>query len=207
MRGMTRLCPVWKLLPILALLLLLGAGGDGGASLPDASFVIPAGAHKARAEGAGLTAMRAGAPDRTVRFEVRFPEEAAYRTKAPGNQADWNKVMGLSTLLIHRDSIRLGWRYLPGEDRMELGFYGYLAGERRTKALTRVKLGAWTLVELRMRPDGLRCTAGGSAHQEQGAVGVPDSPNPTWVLRTAYFGGDETAPHDVPLDVRRIRID
>jgi hypothetical protein len=50
-----------------------------------------------------------------------------------------------------------------------------------------------------MTNQGLTARAGSAAHTESGSLGI--SLPLTWVLHTAYFGGDETAPHDIHVAV------
>src|SRR5438309_7696089 len=79
--------------------------------------------------------------DRALRFRATFAADAAYATANPANQSDWNKLMGLTTDRIHKNSIRLGWRWNPRTSRVELGFYGYLNGARFMSTLTDVAPG------------------------------------------------------------------
>jgi len=146
--------------------------------------------------------------ERSLAFDVMFPASDAYTTQNPANQDAWNKVMGISTARIHHNSIRLGWRWLPNENKMELGFYGYLKGQRIMEPLVKVAPGAWTPVEIRMSgPRGLSVEAGGVKYERNEALGFSALfPTPTWILETAYFGGQETAPHDLAIQVRNIVV-
>lgn len=97
--------------------------------------------------------------DRTLRFRATFAADAAYTTSAPSNQQDWNKLMGLSTDRIHKNSIRIGWRWNPSSQRVELGFYGYLDGKRFMQQLTDVAPGQPIDCELHMSNQGLTAPA------------------------------------------------
>jgi hypothetical protein len=176
------------------------------ATLPDTTFLIRAGQHEDSTPGSIAAFCFGTHMDRTLSFQVLFPASAAYVTVDAANQLDWNKVMGITTLLIQRNSIRLGWRWLPPEGKFELGFYGYLKGQRIMQPLVKVLPGAWTDVTLEMHRDRLVAEAGGVRHEARGNLGLSMFfPTPTWVLKTAYFGGDETAPHDMQVFVRGIR--
>lgn len=176
-----------------------------GAALPDTTFLIRRGNHEDSTPGDIAGFQLNARPDRSVRFQVLFPASAAYATASPSNQADWNKVMGITTLFIHWNSIRLGWRWLPAEQKMELGFYGYLRGRRIERPLAKVALDVWTDVEMRLHANGLLVRAGGAVYEERQSLGFPwFLPQPTWILKTAYFGGDETAPHDIEVRARSI---
>jgi hypothetical protein len=144
--------------------------------------------------------------DRTVTFRAQFTASCRYRTTSSQNQLDWNKLMGITTARIHHNSIRLGWRYNPTTDKIDLGFYGYAKGARIMQPITSIDIGAWADVRLRMHRNGLEVEVNGQKHVENRALGLSSIfPTPTWVLRTAYFGGDETAPQDMLILVRSIR--
>ena len=97
-----------------------GSTGSGLTRVDDASFVIDAGGHDSTP--GGITATRAQSHlDRFVSFQGKFSPDAAYASTDPVNQYDWNKLMGLTVTDIHEDSVRLGWRYVPSTDRIELG--------------------------------------------------------------------------------------
>ena len=140
--------------------------------------------------------------DRQLNFRVSFATDAAYTSSNASNQSDWNKLMGLTTDRIHKNSIRLGWRWSPGKQKVELGFYGYLDSQRVMVYLTDVAPGASIDCELRMTNAGLSVRAGNAVYTQAGSLGV-GLPT-TWVLHSAYFGGDETAPHDIHVNVSGI---
>src|SRR5260221_7763186 len=137
--------------------------------------------------------------DRALSFRAAFSADVAYATQNPSNQSDWNKLMGLTTDRIHKNSIRIGWRWNPRSQRVELGFYGYLNGARFMQMLADVAPGQAIDCELRMTNQGLFARAGSALHAENGSLGV--SLPLTSVLHSAYFGGDETAPHDIHVSV------
>lgn len=57
-------------------------------------------------------------------------------------------------------------------------------------------------------PLGMSLSVNGIEHSERGGLGVAGwVPVSTWLLRTAYFGGDEKAPHTMHIDVRGVVVD
>ena len=140
--------------------------------------------------------------DRGLWFRATFSADAAYTTQAASNQWDWNKLMGLTTDRIHKNSIRIGWRWNPQTSRIELGYYGYLNGARVMQQLTDVAPGDSIDCELHMTNSGMSARAGAAQHAESGSMGAAFPL--TWVLHTAYFGGDETAPHDIHVSVSNV---
>jgi hypothetical protein len=115
--------------------------------------------------------------------------------------------MGITAVDIHGNSIRTGWRYEPSTDQIELGFYGYRDGVRISQQLTEVDLEEWVDVTLEFTEDRYYAEVNGHAHEVAGPSDPGLFDRTTWVLRTAYFGGDETAPHDIHIDVRDVWTD
>jgi hypothetical protein len=141
--------------------------------------------------------------DRQLSFEAYFHGDTRYESVDPVNQYDWNKLMGLTSSDHQYNSIRLGWRYNPDEDAIDLGYYGYLNGVRQTHELATVALERWVPVTLRFSTTGTTATADGVSASEAGVVDTTAGGS-TFIMQTAYFGGDEVAPHDIHIDVRNI---
>jgi hypothetical protein len=140
--------------------------------------------------------------DRELSFTVTFGADAAYQTQSAANQSDWNKLMGLTTDRIHQNSVRIGWRWNPRTQLVELGFYGYLDGTREMPMLASVPLGQPIDCVLKMNDQGLFAQAGSATYSQSGSNGVALAT--TWILHSAYFGGDEKAPHELHVQVTNI---
>ena len=67
--------------------------------------------------------------DNYIEFKVIFDESAIYRTKNPSNQADVNKLYGVSDCgKSHmKYSMRFGWRYY--RDSLQILWFKHEAGE------------------------------------------------------------------------------
>ena len=177
------------------------------ANLDDVSFRIPKKRHKSRPHGVRKLKL-AKTFSRELHFQVRFNDDFRYTTADPQNQADWGKLLGFTTNRIHKNSIRLGWSWDPVKARVRLGYYGYLDGKRTMPELTTVALGEWADVTIRFDEGGMSLSVNGIEHSERGSLGVAGwVPVSTWLLRTAYFGGDEKAPHTMHIDVRGVVVD
>ncbi|MBS2021169.1 MAG: hypothetical protein JST92_02080 [Deltaproteobacteria bacterium] len=168
-------------------------------------FHIPSGKH--RSKGGGPGTLHFGThPDRTVHFRAKFHQNAAYTTASSGNQSDWNKLLGITTNWIHKNSIRLGWAYNPSTKLIDLGFYGYIHKTRYMPKITSVPLETWVDCELHLWREGMSVTVNGQTTTINQDLHLSTwFPTMTWVLMTAYFGGDETAPHDIDVDVTDVR--
>jgi hypothetical protein len=195
-------------LALLASIVVAGVAAEAGA-LPDKAFTIRKGHHYdttcilGRTPGLHLS----GHTDRTLTFKALFHPDAAYFTSDPANQGDWCKLMGISTLRIHHNSIRLGWRYVPATNKIGLGFYGYVKGQRIMPPIAEVDFNQWVDVEIRMWSGGESVTVNGAKYETNASLGFSALlPTPTVILDTAYFGGDETAPHDIHIDVKDVSV-
>jgi hypothetical protein len=195
------------------MLAALGLVVPGTAQAGDSTtFLIKKGHHDCTSYLLGLRALQVKTKvDRTVSFRGYFPDNATYTTASPGNQSDWNKLMGITTNLIHKNSIRLGWAWRPpsqgdtNSGKMALGFYGYIKGQRISQEITRVPLKTPFTCTLRMHNGGLSVTVNGIEHKRDLSLGFSNViPTMTWMLQTAYFGGDEKAPHDINIRVEEI---
>jgi hypothetical protein len=191
----------------MALAAVLFAGVAVGGTLNDVVFEIDQGCNYDSNFTLGPRAMALGTHmDRTVSFQCLFESSCAYITSNPADQADWCKLMGITTLDIHKNSIRLGWAWNPQTHKMALGFYGYIKGTRIMQEIAQVDLNTWVDVSIEMTPNLESVTVNGLKHEEQRSLGLSMFwPTPSWILRTAYFGGNETAPHEMKIDVRDIQ--
>jgi len=175
--------------------------------LNDVNFRIAKDKHKSRPNGVRKLKL-AKSFSRQLHFQVRFGEDTRYTTSDPNNQADWGKLMGFTTNRIHKNSIRLGWAWNPSAQKVDLGFYGYLDGQRTMERLTSVTPGEWADVSIRFDDGGQSLSVNGIEKSVRGDLGVAGwVPVSTWLLRTAYFGGDEKAPHTMHIEVRGIVVD
>lgn len=189
----------------IALLVVLTPAADAG-SMADFTFTIKKDCHNSTNHLFGTVAMNMCVkPDRALSFKVLFPSSTPYATQAPANQWDWNKLMGISTALIHKNSIRLGWRWNPTKNKVDLGYYGYIKGNRTMPEITSVDLNQWVDVRITMTKDGESVTVNGIKHEVKSPLGFSTFfPTPTWILKTAYFGGDEMAPHEFKIQIKDV---
>jgi hypothetical protein len=201
--------PSFRPLPLLLSLsalcaALLAPSAASAHKLADVDFHIKKGKHDASNEGLRVHLVKLGKKhDRRVAFKVNFPQSVIYTTSNPANQSDANKVMGISVGRIHEDSIRLGWTWDPKANKVQLRFYAYYNAQRQITDLIQVPLDQWVDVEIKMNDSGMSVRAGSAFVEKQVPLGWKGLTT-TAILRTAYFGGDETAPHDIIVKVKDI---
>jgi hypothetical protein len=121
------------------------------------------------------------------------------------NQQDWNKLIGFGFVGSknqniykppHRvDGVRIGWRWNPQSQRIELGSYVYIAGVLQSKKLKEVKINE--PVEVSIKVDYNR-----KIYTVLDTEEISYQHDKTIVMRTGvYFGGQEVAPHDIRIKI------
>lgn len=167
-------------------------------SLPASSsgfvqYVIPKGAHYAN--GNDLKEVETAA----LKFTVRFDSSAVYRTIDPHNQWDINKLYGFSDngAMHHQYSARIGWRWSEGA--LRLFAYTYNNAVREEKEIAVVPIGKEVRCAIAVSKGAYLFSV------EEKSVTLPRLS--TTALAKGYrlypyFGGDETAPHDVRIWIR-----
>lgn len=134
-----------------------------------------------------------------MKFAVRFDSTAIYRTQLPENQYDINKLYGFSDNNAdhHQYSARFGWRW--SDNALRLFAYIYNEGTVSSRELTTVPIGSETSCSIKVSGSTYLFTVNGdttsmprSATTAKGA-GYQLYP---------YFGGDETAPHQINIWIR-----
>ena len=155
-------------------------------------FVIPEGKHD---DGWKLQSLQS----RTLNFSAIFNESAIYETATEENQHDINKLLGFSdcNTFHHNNSARFGWRWLDGN--LEVHAYAYVQGERISEYLGNILLNESYEYQLQI-------TDSHYVFYLQGYTPVKISRSSScnrgvYYMLFPYFGGDETAPHDISIQI------
>ena len=136
-----------------------------------------------------------------MKFVVVFDSSVIYRSALPENQYDINKLFGFSDNGTdhHQYSARFGWRW--SDQALRLFAYVYNNGKVESKEIGAVKIGDEINCVIRINASNYvfimndliiqmpRQSAGSKA---------------TGYQLYPYFGGDETAPHDIKIRIRQI---
>jgi len=95
--------------------------------LASQTLTIPAGGHDSVPSISGFTSVT------EVAYRITFDNSAIYTTQDPANQADINKLFGLSDCSSHHqtNSGRFGWRWYSNQ--LEIHAYNYVSGVRQTQ--------------------------------------------------------------------------
>lgn len=134
-----------------------------------------------------------------LKFTVKFDSTAVYKTTIPENQYDINKLYGFSdNNAQHQEfSARIGWRWSEGA--LRLFGYIYNNGIRSSGELTTIRIGDEHNCSIKITPGNYIFTINGvsktmpRSSTDSNAKGYKLFP---------YFGGDETAPHDIRIWIK-----
>lgn len=143
-------------------------------------------------------------------FDVIFDESAIYETMDPNNQADVNKLFGFSDCNSNHidNSARFGWRWY--QDELQILGFVHFEGEIQILELGAVELNTPYRYEMYLGDDEYFFKIDGVTDNTF-PNGVASMNRSEEVCDTGfyyrlwpYFGGDEEAPHDITIHMRRI---
>ena len=149
-----------------------------------------------------------------IRFCVMFTPSCRYDL---GNedQADVNKLFGIGFFPSHKiHSARFGWRYNPNIKMIEILTYVRINGQFKFVSMGFLNINHWYLMEL--LPLYNRRTGKDSVLFKINGGDVPNygidirermvyMPVKRWgYLLRPYFGGNQTAPHDMEIHMDRV---
>jgi len=133
------------------------------------------------------------------KFEVIFDSSAIYKTITPGNQYDINKLFGFSDNDAdhHSYSARFGWRWNNGALRL----FGYVYNNKilSQAEIMVIKIGILYQCSIGVAADQYLFTVG---NKSIAIVRSSTTPTASGYKLYPYFGGDETAPHDIHIWIK-----
>ncbi len=131
-------------------------------------------------------------------IKAKFNSSAIYSTVASGNQADINKLYGFSDCWSahHKNSARFGWRYL--DNKLELMAYVYSGKQRSYLKLGDLEMDKWQ--EMNIKVDSGKYIFKFNGKSFEMPRGCKTKKANGYKL-FPYFGGDETAPHEIKIEI------
>lgn len=135
---------------------------------------------------------------------VTFDSSCIYDLNSVDNQ-DWNKVIGLGFVgskdqdlgeAPHQvDGARVGWRWSPQRQRIELASYIYVGGQRSMFKVAETAINQPTKLTIKIDYDR-------KVYQVLGGTPVPFTHDKSFAYKTGlYFGGDYPAPHKIRVKI------
>ena len=148
-------------------------------------YTIPEGEH---------TSITEISPVDNLAFQVYIEE--AYDTIALGNDKyDWNKLYGFTTMHIHDNSHRIGFRLLNG--RWEYAAYAYVDGDRNYKIIGTGDVGEIAEFKITRLAGTVEYCMGGFD-----CITLPANTSDKWYRSWPYFGGNRTAPNEIKIRIK-----
>lgn len=134
-------------------------------------------------------------------FIVVFDSSAIYKTIDPANQDDINKLYGFADNdTTHQAfSARFGWNWL--NDALWLYAYVYNNGMLQPIELTKIPLNKEVNCSIKVNTSNYVFTVDGTS---VAVLRTSKMPTAKGYKLYPYFGGDETAPHDIKIKIREL---
>ncbi|MBY0481728.1 MAG: hypothetical protein K2Q21_10255 [Chitinophagaceae bacterium] len=144
-----------------------------------------------------------------VKFNFKFDSSAIYTTVDPLNQSDINKLYGFADGVSfntyytipphHINSARFGWAWY--NNALRIFGYCYNDSVRVSKQLQTVEIGKWYHAGIRLLNGGYEFTV---ENKKDTMARTVNTPTIIGYKLFPYFGGTETAPHDVTIKIRDV---
>lgn len=134
-----------------------------------------------------------------INTTVSFDDTAKYDIGK--DQTDINKLLGFGYNFHHLNSDRIGWRYVPSKDKIELLLYSYNRKERVKKHICYVDINEDVLINFYVEfKNGFRYVYSKITTNKKIYYTKAKFHKPIMVLLyglSLYFGGNIAAPHDI----------
>lgn len=132
--------------------------------------------------------------------DVSFGDNCRYDIGS--DQSDINKLFGFSLGMHHENSLRVGWRYVPQKDLIEIVTYIYQNGVRlREKHLDWLNFGQKGEYTIELTDDYYAVFSVGKSVIVKDKIETKKKLYLSYPL-SLYFGGNCTAPHDMNIDLK-----
>jgi hypothetical protein len=133
-------------------------------------------------------------------FEAKFDNTVVYQTETEENQYDINKLFGFSDCNSHHQehSARFGWRWVS--DSVEVFAYSYVGGERISQLMGKTVPFQVDQYQLLLTEDAYIYRFN---ENEVTILRTQSCNQGVYYLLFPYFGGNETAPHDIHIYIKR----
>lgn len=135
-------------------------------------------------------------------FKVKFDSSAIYTTLSAENQTDINKLFGFSDnkSMHHEYSARFGWRW--SNNALRLFAYTYNQGLRSFQELGTIEFGKEIDCSITISGSTYIFSLNGA---KTNMPRVSTTTEAEGYKLFPYFGGDETAPHDIHIWIKEIK--
>ncbi len=135
----------------------------------------------------------------SIKCDVIFDSSAIYQNTEPNNQLDVNKLIGFSDCGAghHENSARLGWNW--NGKQIVIYAYAYAGTQRIILPIDSVKIGKSFYCSIEAIEGNYHFAV---ADKKLTIPRFCNSYSGSFYKLFPYFGGDETAPHDIRIYIR-----
>ena len=136
---------------------------------------------------------------RILKYRFMFTDSCRYDI-GENDQADVNKLFGIGYFPSHKiTSVRVGWRWDIQAGKIELlAYYRWTYG-MQFKPIGHVDTNQWINMEIIQTWEYHEINI-----QDMPKTTVFIEPSPVGYLLRPYFGGNQTAPHDMTIHMERL---
>ena len=139
-----------------------------------------------------------------IKMSAKFNRSVIYNLQNE-NQGDWNKLIGFSEdVRIHKNSVRISWRWNLERDYVELGYYCYVNGEIFKGIMYWVDIDEPFQFMIRDDQEKQNYIIDINGTYEIVFHGRIFDEKKFWSY--PYFGGQEVAPHDIKIMFGRYEL-
>jgi len=137
-------------------------------------------------------------------FEAIFDESAKYESVLPENQYAINKLYGFADNNQHhqKNSARFGWRWSTTDNIIEIYAYVYNNEVMSNEYITSVGFNETHTYSILVEPDSYVFTVDNVVISMDRTNKYDRGMN---YILYPYFGGDETAPHDIKIRIKELK--
>jgi len=130
-------------------------------------------------------------------YRVAFTQSCKY--DIGNDQGDINKLFGIGYFPSHhKNSVRIGWNYDTVSGKICLWAYWYKDGKRCWDYLRSVDIGVPYYFKIYIGDGEHTIDVSGRRYT------VDTEPQKISYLLRPYFGGNQTAPHDMIIDMKQV---
>jgi len=138
-----------------------------------------------------------------IRHEVTFYQNCSYELDFP-DQMDINKLFGVSNGYHHHNSARFGWRWELGRGMVEILAYVYVDGKRITESMEDIHIcyvHPWMKYKYTLIVEDDRYVFSLLSSRDNKKTKTIKHDGLTWwgYYLNPYFGGNQTAPHEMSI--------
>ena len=187
-----------KLFLLFSIALLVGCNeapivDDDGFEL----FTIRAGQHSSISRNEAFTGSG-------IDITAAFDETAIYTLEETKDQADINKLIGFSDCTQHHqsESARIGWRWFNNE--LQILAYAYLEGDLNFELMGAIPLNSEIDMSIRATSNVYEFSGSGLQTVTLQRTSDCEAGENYWLW--PYFGGDQVAPNDVNIKIKREQV-